>query len=171
MNLQVSGCGSQEIGPRKPPSEETPATASLQKPPVSRRKRWWGKHLRAHTRNRFYKAPAFKERRTARGLPLDFILTRQAAAVALPANGTQAVKPCPLGSKGKANAVPSEGAQVGMTKLRGLTGEGWRGGKWRRDWLGRGEGRKEPLCWPPFPHRNPQEQQQSVMQIVTPPPA
>lgn len=37
--------------------------------------------------------------------------------------------------------------------------------------LRRGEGRKEPLCWPPFPHHNPQEQQQSVMQIVTPPPA
>lgn len=93
----------------------------------------------------------------------------------LPATGTWAVKPYPLGNRGKANPVPLEGAQVVLTRLRGLTQEGreerekeeGRG----KQGLGRGDGRKEPLCRPPFPHHNPQEQQQSVMQIVTPPPA
>lgn len=61
---------------------------------------------------------------------MDFILTRQAAAGALPAIGTQAVKPCPL-DKGKANPVPSEGTQVGLTRLRDLAGEGGRGEKWK----------------------------------------
>lgn len=37
--------------------------------------------------------------------------------MALPATGIQAVKPSPLGNKGKANAAPSEGAQVVLTRL------------------------------------------------------
>lgn len=120
MNLHVPGCGPQKRGPRKPPCEETPAIASLQKPPG----------FRAHTKYRFHRALASKGRRTARGLPLDFILTPQAAAGALPAIGTQAVKPCPL-DKGKANPVPSEGTQVGLTRLRDLAGEPGRGEKWK----------------------------------------
>lgn len=66
---------------------------------------------------------------------MDFILTPQPAAGALPAFGTQAVKPCPL-DKGKANPVPSEGTQVGLTRLRDLT----RG-------RGKEEGRGGELGW------------------------
>ena len=38
--------------------------------------------------------------------------------MALPAIGIQALKPCPLDNKGKANPAPSEGAQVVLTRLR-----------------------------------------------------
>lgn len=94
--------------------------------------------------------------------------------MALPAIRTWAVKPCLLGNRGKANPGPSAEAQVVLTRLGGLTWEGGRGEEREKEegtGEGRGEWRKESLCWPPFPHHNPQEQQQSVMQMVTPPPA
>lgn len=75
----------------------------------------------------FYTVPAFRERRTAQGLPLEFILTRQAVVVALPATGDWAGKPCALGNKSKGDPVPSEGAQVGLSRPGG--GGGWGGGK------------------------------------------
>lgn len=101
VNLQASGCGPRNIGPGEPPYESMSGDTGHSLPPevlCSGRKVGQGKHFRVHTETVFYKVPVFKERCTARGLPLDFILTRQAAAVARPETGAWAANPCPLGN-------------------------------------------------------------------------
>lgn len=81
-------------------------------PEVLRLQGWPRQALQSSHKNRLYEGPPLKESCTARGLPLDFIWTRQAAAVALRAPGAWAPKPGPLGN----------GARPTLSHLRG---HGW----------------------------------------------
>ena len=81
--------------------------------------------------------------------------------MALPADGDQAVKPHPQGTKSKATPGPSEGAQVVWTRLRAQAWEG--GGKGKKGERRRGqEGEGEERAFVLASHPPPQSPRATI---------